>query len=364
GVKTIIRRIISQSAYEAFDTLANDYLLDPTRSNDFTYDQDVFAGYASFNVNLGKKYSFVAGARYEWTEIAGESVGENDAFSFNYGNLLPSIILSRKLKQFSTLKLSFNQRIRRPSLFFINPFVNAADSRNITVGNPELNPELTDQVELGYTTILKGVTLNAAVFFRQTRDVIEQIFTVDEFGRSVGTYLNVGTNQSIGLDVFSSWTIKKIWTLRGGFNLYTYDATGVINGKQVSNTGFLYRINANSSLQLKYGLRLEAFGFFNSPRITLQGTRQAFSIYNFGIKKSLWKKKGSIGATVTQPFSRFQNFGSELNGIDFYQSTDFLFPFRSFGVNFSYRFGKQTFKRRRRSKVRNDDQKAGETSNF
>jgi outer membrane receptor protein involved in Fe transport len=282
-----------------------------------------------------------------------------------YDNFLPNFILSRKLKGFSNIKISYNQRIQRPSLRFINPFVNSADPRNITVGNPQLDPEVTNQVELAYTTILKGgITLNTAVFYRRTTDVIENILRVNKDGVTETSYLNIADNQSFGLDLFGSIKLFKIWTIRGGGSLYSYDAVGQINGSTVSNTGYIVRLNGSSTLTLPKDFQVEFFGFYRSPRLSLQGSQTSFYIYNFGAKKLLFNKKGSLGVNVIQPFQRNMVFDGDFSGAGFYQMTSFSLPFRSYNANFSYRFGNAKRQKSRRSKLRNNDQKQGETQNF
>lgn len=365
GVKSIFRDIDSKYEYEVFDADANDFFLDANRSNLFDYKQNVYAGYASLNFNLGKKTSLVAGTRYERTSIEGSFQQNELPFSNEYDNLLPSVILSYKVKGFNTLKLSFNQRIQRPSLFYVNPFTNNSDTRNIVRGNPELDPELSDQYEVSYFTIMKGVTLSAAVFYRETRDVIESILTIDPSGVSVTSFQNIGKDRSWGTNIFGSVTIKKIWTLRGGFNLRTYNASGIVNGQVLNNEAIQYFVTLNSTLTLKKGFKVEMFGFWNSPRATLQGLNPSFSIYSFGVKKDIFNKKASIGVNAVQPFQKYLNFSSELEGPTFSQRSDFLYPLQSFGVNFSYRFGKLDFSQQqgRRNKIRNSDQKQGEQGN-
>ncbi len=365
GLKSILRDIDSDFQFFEFEEGSEISTLDPTRSNLFDYDQDVYAAYLSFNINLGEKYSIQAGTRYEKTEIAGQFEDGSLDFSNDYDNILPSIIISRKLKNFSNLKLSYNQRIQRPSLFFINPFVNNIDQRNISFGNPDLAPEITHQIELGYNTFVKGIALNGAVYYRRTEDIIESVLSVDEEGISTTTYQNVGENNSFGLNFFGSGTVKKIWTIRGGFDLFTYDGSGIINGQEVSNTGLLYRINLNQNVKLPKGFIAEMFGFFNSPRQTLQGTRASFWIYSFAFKKEIFNEKGSVGLTFVEPFNKYKNFDSDFEGDGFRQITEFRIPFRSFGVNFSYRFGKLDFQqqRRRNNRINNNDAKDGGGNN-
>lgn len=365
GAKAILRDIDSDYEYRERFFGDTEYQLDDFRSNIFNYGQDVYAGYGQFSWNISEKWSTVFGARYEHTTITGEFEEDGEPFNNQYDNLLPSFIISRKLKGFSNIKLSYTQRIQRPSLRFINPFVNSADPRNITVGSPELGPEVTDQFELAYTTILKGgITLNTAAFYRRTTDVIEEILTVRADGVTETSFQNIADNQSFGVDFFGSIKLFKIWTIRGGASFYTYDAVGQINGKTVSNTGLIYRLNGNSTVSLPKDFQLEFFGFYRSPRISLQGAQTSFYIYNFGAKKLLFDKKGSIGISVIQPFQRDMVFDGDFSGNGFTQLTSFSIPFRSYNANFSYRFGNSKRQRGRRSRLGNDDQKEGDSQEF
>lgn len=63
-----------------------------------------------------------------------------------------------------------------------------------------------------------------------------------------------------------------------------------------------------------------------------------------------------------EPFSKFKEFNSDLEGPTFSQSTTYKRPFRSIGINLEYKFGKLNFKKvtGKKSKIRNDDQKGGD----
>ena len=356
GAKTVLRDI--DSDYSSLNEATN--IIDEGRTDIFKYDQNVFAGYLSFNINFAKKYSLVAGARYETTDIAGTFRDEDELdFTNDYANLLPSIILSRKLKNYSNLKISYNKRIQRPSLFYINPFSDDSDRRNTTTGNPNLFPELVHQFDIGYNTFVKGTVVAASIYYKYTEDIIESFFDVSgDIGAT--TFRNVGENTSVGFNIFSSKTIKWL-TLRGNLNMYSYQVKGTLNGVELENEAMMYNIFVSGSVDLKKGWKGELWGFWNSPKQTLQGFNPSFSMYSFGIKKQLWDKRGSFGINVIDPFNRVKFFKSELEGENFSQFSTFGLPFRSFGVNFSYKFGKLDFKQQnRKSKIKNDDLKQGD----
>ncbi|HYH55393.1 MAG TPA: outer membrane beta-barrel family protein, partial [Anseongella sp.] len=284
------------------------------------------------------------------------------SFSNNYGNLVPSVTLSRNLKPGQTVKVSYSRRIQRPSLWYLNPYVDQADSLNIRFGNPELKPELSNAYELGWSTFFKSSSLNASLYWRSTSDVIESVSTIEGAVTST-TFRNVSSSNAIGLNLFGSTQINPKWSVSGSVNLYDYRIKSNVDN-QYSNESFMYNINMNSNLSFGEGFSASVFGMFNSPRTTLQGRSSSWSMLSVGLKKELFEKKGSIGLNVNNPYKKHQEFKQDLTGVNFSQSSVFGFEFRSVSLNFSYRFGKVDFKQQRRSRggIRNDDQKQGDSN--
>ncbi|GIV31478.1 MAG: hypothetical protein KatS3mg029_0829 [Saprospiraceae bacterium] len=269
---------------------------------------------------------------------------------------MPSVTVQRKLKGFSSLRFSYNQRIQRPSLRFINPYVDQTDRNNISFGNPQVKPELSHNFELGWNTYVKGVALNASLYYRHTTDVIQQILRVDTV--SILTYDNAGTDNSVGMSLFGSGTIKEVWQLRGNVDVRRAHLQGTVSGVEASNTGFEMNSFLSSTFAFTPSTRLELWAMIRTPRVTLQGTQATFWMYSLGFQQDLFGKRGSLGIRIANLFHRSLHFDTKLEGADFYQNSFFEFPFRSYALSFNYRFGKLDFKtRERRSRVRNDDLK-------
>jgi len=356
GAKAVLRNIVSDSKFNLFNTETNSYdRLDPARSQIFEYGQDVYAGYSQLNFSI-KKFQFITGVRYETTAIDGKFDNGIDPFEQSYSNWLPNFTISRGLKNFQNVKLSYNQRISRPSLFFVNPFNNSVDQVNVTVGNPQLNPEITDQFEFSYNTFIKGVGIFSSVYYKRTSDIIESVLAVNDEDVTVNTFANVGTNNSVGLNLFSTKSFNSL-TIRGGGNIFSYDATGVINGRELERQTYEYNVFFGGEYTITSTIKADFFGFFNSPKRSLQGDQASFSIYGFGARKEF--KKGSVGIRIIEPFNRDKFFNSSQSGQDFTQDVVFSIPFRSFGLNVRYKFGSVDFKERK-SKIKNDDLKSGQ----
>ncbi|MES2455994.1 MAG: TonB-dependent receptor [Bacteroidota bacterium] len=373
GGKTILRRINSITDFFNIDQ-NSDLVFDPVRSNAYGYDQNVYAGYGVLTVNLAEKWSVLAGLRNEHTGIKGTPSSQLQAlspFEQDYNTFVPSLTLQRKLGKMNTLKAIYSKRITRPSLQYLNPFVNSSNPQSQTAGNPELSPEVTHSIELGYNMFLGKSVLNTSVYYRRTTGLIEGIATpisvvVDGVsqGGTFTQYQNVGLNNSIGGSLFGNLTLFKIFTITGNINGYTYKPNATnLSSSSISKTStyVLYNGFLRGSFTLPKDLIAELFGFGSSPRRTVQGVNPAFTMYGLGVKKQFLQKKMSLGVNVTQPFSDRMNFKSSVQSATLSQTSNFSVPFRSVGLTFGYNFGKMTFSGpQKRKGVNNDDLKQGD----
>lgn len=375
GAKGIFRKINSDfNIFRQFS--GGGYVFDNLASNEYDYGQDVYAGYAVLTFTLKKGWGMQAGARVENTQIDGRANSVSGGlvpFQNSYTNFVPNISISKALSG-ATLKLSYNKRIARPSLQYLNPFRNTSNLQYQSMGNPYLSPELSQNVELNLATFSSKTIVNASVYFRHTSDAIESFLrseayaTTDQAGVpqtisvNLTTFNNIGTSNSLGSSVFGQVTAGKL-TLRGNINVFSYQpkANSALTGSttQDGKTFVMYNAFGSGSLSLAKGLIVETFAIANAPRRTLQGNNPAFNMWVLSVNKEIMNKKGKIGLNVIDPFNERKNFDSRVDNGTFVQSTHFGLPFRSFGVNFSWQFGKLNFDQQPKKKrgVNNDDLK-------
>ncbi len=361
GGKAILRRVGSDFQFSAFDPELNEFIANPRRTNSFSHDQDVVSGYATYSFNW-KKFGFKLGSRYEQTHIKADFQSTETAFSQAYGNLIPSATLSRDLTKSQKMRMGYTQRIQRPQIYYLNPFVNYSDTLNLFSGNPNLDPELSHLFELGYSAFAKSNSINASLYWRQTDNAIESVRSVDELGVSRTTFLNIASNRTVGLSLFGSAQPTTRWRVSGNVNLYyTMLTSPALNA---SNSNWMYNFNVNSSYTFPGGFSAQCFGFFNSPRVQLQGRFGGFYNYNLAVKKELFRKKGNVSLGLDNPFTRAVRMES------FFQSQTFVshdvrnMYRRGVRVSYNHQFGKMDFnaKPRRRKSISNDDAKGGDSS--
>jgi outer membrane receptor protein involved in Fe transport len=354
GGRVQIRNITSNSPVYTYVAATGLYPYDTSQSNSLTYDRRVYAGYASLTFPAFHFLDVKGGLRYERTETdAGFSQGTGTTIP-GYNTFAPSIILSHSFPGDQSLKLGYTRRIQRPDYRSLNPYVNASDPKNLTRGNPFLEPEIADNFDLTYSKSFdKGSALNVVLFYRRSNQDIQpfiQYYNAFTLGDSVytdvsvSTPMNVGSENNTGVNIYGSVPFGKKLNLRSNISVFDrYITTGSLGGSAINS--FNYRFNLNATYQAGPSLVLEFFGNFNSARNEIQGRYPSFTTYNFAARKQFWGKKASIAFTTTNPFGEYVNQRTALAGTGFTINSLRQIPYRSFGLNFTYKFGKLEFKK-------------------
>ncbi|WP_337044780.1 TonB-dependent receptor domain-containing protein [Emticicia sp. 17c] len=381
GAKYILRDVTSAYDFFQYDGQVADYVLVPSRTNDFNYDQKVGAAYATLALALPKKWGLKMGVRYENTRINAKFQNSDKPTAIApYDNVVPTFTLSKDFPKNHKVRFSYGQRIQRPSLDFLNPFINYADPLNISYGNPLLKPELSHNFEFNYNTFFKANSINVSVFRRFTDNNITSVRSVDEKGVVTTTFENIGKTNYYGASLFLNIQPTKSFRLGGGANF----TNNLLNGsivipelqadntyktvvKGISNKGWNSNFNFNASYSFTKGWGAQAFGFIGSRQVQLQGYQGAYRYYNIGIKKDFNNKKGSFNFGLDNPFTKSLTIKSMSGDPTFTSNSVRHIYNRAVRFSINYMFGKMDFNGgnsglfRSKKKVSNDDTKAGES---
>lgn len=356
GAKTIIRSVNSNYTSDVSLPGDPDHLIpDPSRSNLFDYRQYVYSGYSSLKLNLPKDWLLVVGGRLEQTRLDGDFRSTGTSFSIHFNNVVPSLILSRKIGQAHTVKMTYTQRIRRPQVWDLNPFVNASDPKNLRTGNPELRPEISYIGELAYSYAgEKGFNCNISAFGRQTDRVFQWLTTVDAAsGVGLTRPDNIAVFRIGGLTVNSTVNISKAWT--ASINGETFYASVNSDQLHMKNGGWNWWGNLNTSYRFPKDFTAQLFIRYNSGWIWLQGRRSAWYSYVFAVRKEFWEKKAGLTLGVANPFTRYFHQDRIEQTRDFRSVNDSYYRIRDIRLSLNLQFGGQGDKRREARKVHNDD---------
>lgn len=357
GIKFILRQNTSKS-----ETYRDD-ILDPDNNNDLDYNQYILGAYAGY-VFKWKKFSAKTGFRLERTWNDGVSViSDTDTeFKNRLLNLIPYVNFSLMPKSGQTIKLSYTQRLSRPGIWYLNPYVDNTDSMNISFGNPMLEAEVSHAFELGYTYFKPKFNFSLTSFASFVNNSIERISEIQLSGATLSTYRNIGSNERFGLNLYLNYRPS------GKFNVYFnggggYSKLEANTGYSITNKGFTYRAMFGEKWTLwKDGSVNINIGIFSSS-IRLQGKSSAYYYTSFGVSQYLLKRKFMVTFSASDPFWYKKKYTYERKDPTFLSRYEYTNLAQTVRFNVTYNFGQMDLqvKKARRS-IQNDDLKSGGSS--
>ena len=318
--------------------------------NNFTYDQNVNALYATYSKRINR-FGIQLGLRGEHTRTNTNSLGYNQsetdhpAYKDDYFSFYPSAFLSYQLPSNNELQLNYTRRVSRPWGGQLNPFVNLTDSTNISYGNPLLLPQYSNSLELNYIKNWENHTLSASLYYRNTDNVIQRISYRDgDIMKS--TFENIAKTQSAGTELILknnlfrmidlTSTLNFYYNKLDGFSYLPEGATTPVVGEADEDFSWSARIIAN--VMLPWGVSLQATGDYNSRELVAQGYRKANHAIDLGLRKSFLDRKLSLTIN-TRDLLNSRKRETITSGSGFSQESVFARSGRTVGFTLTYNFG-------------------------
>ena len=340
---------------------------DPTTSSDYEYKNSILAGYGEY-AGTFNKLGVKAGLRYEYTwQNVEYHLGNGEDFKKNYGSLVPTASLQYTLSQGSNLGLTYNMRISRPGISYLNPYVDKTNPIALSYGNPELDVEKNHNLSLVYNLFTPKLMVNLNLHHNFVDNAISQYSFYDAENLLNTTYGNVVKRHQTGLNGYVNYLMTKNTRLffNGGLN-YTDLRSEALDQQ---NSGWTGSAMIGVQQTLPWDLKLSAFAITSTKNYTLQGWSGGFNLLTASVSKSLLKDKLnlSVSGLLGLNSGGKLNIESENRGKDFVSHSNIKVPI--YGVTFtvSYTFGNSKVKAKQHtSRVENDfieQQSQGEVIN-
>ena len=349
GVKFSHRKATSDADYY----LAGSYA--ETLSSEYDYTNSILAGYAEFVGKFGK-WGAKAGLRYEqtWQDVA-YRLGNGEDFKTSYGNLVPSANLSYNFAAATNIGLTYNMRISRPGISYLNPYVNRSNPIALSYGNPDLDTEKTHSLGLVFNTFSSKLMLNVNLRHNFTDNAIEQYSFYDDDNLLNTTFDNTAKTNVTSLNAYIQWMLHKNTRLflNGGVDYSDFRSQAL----DLKNNG--WHANAMVGLQqtLPANIKLGAYLVTQTKRQMLQGWSSGFNMLTGNLSKSFLRDKLTVSASATTGLSDGGKLAMEVStqGKDFTNHMKIKVPMQSFSLSLTYNFGNTTRQfQQRRSRIESD----------
>lgn len=313
------------------------WLVDTTKTNHFVYTEAIYAAYGNLTKVFSKKWTVQAGLRLESTVSQGNLETTDQVFNRNYTKLFPTTYIQYTLNDKNVFVLDYGRRIQRPDYADLNPFKYFLNPYTYQEGNPYLQPQLSNNIELSHTY---GGWLTTTLNYTQTDNIIEQILLQDDATHTTFVQQgNVARQENVGISVNAGLPLTKWWTTNLFVNVYYNDYKGVINGYPIEVFGYTPNANITNAFTFKKGWSAEISGWYQGKSVSGTIVGEQLGAINMAAAKTILKGKGSLKLNLQDPFNLayfrgYSQYGNvDLNLVNHWDN-------RVVRISFTYRFGR------------------------
>lgn len=361
GARASIRKMDNLTSYD---------IAGKTSATLYSNEDRIYAAYANF-ANRIRNFGYQVGLRAESSSNEG-ILNAKQPYKKEFPiSLFPSVFLSQKLGEMDDLQLNYSRRINRPNFFQLFPFTDYSDSFNISRGNPDLDPEFTNSLELSYSRTFKNRdNFIASVYFKNTNDLITRFFykeadTLLKRDIVVNTYINANRSYITGLELTSRNKLTKFWDVTTNANFFTSKID--LETEPDSDQFLSYFLKLNNNFKLPKNFSMQVSADYTSKIISSPGGGGGWSGRGGGHGGGMWGGSSSaaqgyirpnygVDAAIRYDFLKNKTASLSLNVNDIFRTKKYdvhseSLPFfiqdserrrdaQVFRLNFSWRFGK------------------------
>jgi len=201
----------------------------------------------------------------------------NDRMERKFVNYSPSARFTRKFSAQKSLQLNYYGGTNQPSLNQIQPVRGNLDPLNISVGNPDLDPEFRHNLRTNYNSykVLSGEYIHLSLNGNFTSNAIISNVSTDSVGQSIFRYENLADHKPLNLSayVYYGSKIKSIdLQIGGNVNGSTNSSYNIINDElnKTQSNSLNVNLDVSKYAQKKYSISLSGGPSYSANVSSLQ----------------------------------------------------------------------------------------------
>ncbi len=291
----------TDNTFNFYNIVDNIEIIDDTRSNHFVYKENIYAGYLNYSRTVNK-FDFQAGVRMESTSSEGDLKSATSVDDKNvkrsYTDFFPSGGATFNMNKNNSMALVYSSRIDRPNYQDLNPFEFKLDELSFRKGNPFLNPQYSDKIELSHTY---KYTTTLSVSYSHTSDFFAQIADTFPGGKSILKPQNLASEDVWSANLSLSRSPVKWYSVYLNTGVYNQAYHADFGDNKTINTSFFsFNLYAQNTIKLPYGFTFEISGWVNSGGVWGGSYRtDAQGSLDLGLQKKIFSEQGSFKFSYT-----------------------------------------------------------------
>jgi outer membrane receptor protein involved in Fe transport len=319
GYQARIDSDLEEYTFQEFDQETEAWVSIADRSSDIDYFRNIQSVYAMYSGMLNQ-FQYQLGIRGEYTfrEIRYENF--NSTSEINRFDYYPTVHIARQFKNDHQLMASYSKRVERPRGYFLDSIPSYVDRQTVRIGNPRLEPEYVNSIELGYQKGWGQNFLAYELFYRNTTNLISRVTQFDEEdGLFYQRIENINEDHSVGSEIMLNWQFTKWLKTNASVSGYYYQVVGELFGEEINNSSLNWSGNLNTTFTLSPTARFQANAGYRGPTVTPQGRAEGFAFVSLAARMDFFDRKLSATLQVSDLFGSIKrDFVSSGEGFEQY----------------------------------------------
>ena len=324
-------------------------VIDSNAGGEATYKEWIPAVYGNYIFET-KNWEAELGLRIEYVKINYEVNPTHPTYKsdgYDYMQPFPNARLAYKINDYNKISIFYSRRVDRPNEVDIRIFPKYDDAEIIKVGNPALQPQFTNSIELGYKTNWTKGSLYSAVYHKFADGTITRISsTIAGSNLIYATFQNVNKSYNSGIEMVVAQEISTLYSFNINLNAYRnqIDAFIVENKYPIPHTFsadkqkiFSGNIKLNNTFHFTKSIDAQLTAIYLAPDIIPQGKIKSRFSLDIGIKKSIQKGQGELYFNATDLLNTMV-IKREIQGQGFNYTSDDYNETQVLRIGYSFKF--------------------------
>jgi hypothetical protein len=229
----------------------------------------------------------------------------------------------------------------------LNPYVYFSDAFNSFSGNPYLEPEFAHALEFNYQKYFGYSFLTVETYYRLTNNKMTRVQKLNDQGVMEMTMANINNDRSLGVEMSGNIQVNSWFTINPIATIFNYklnqDSTSYdTTGTSKSSTNWNASIEFAANMKSNTRIRLNAN--YDSPTVTIDGTRKGVFYVGFSARQDLLKKNLSLTLNIRDVLNS-RKMQSTSEAYNYYSTSENWRKAPIFSLTLSYKWNNYNRKR-------------------
>lgn len=258
-------KVVSESDLKFYIGENQDGVLDTKRTNDFRYEEEIYAAYLSYTNKFNETWNLQAGLRAEQTVGMGYSPTTGQKKEVEYLDFFPNVQVNQVVTEDYEIGYSYSRRIKRPDYSVLNPFYFYLDPYTYIVGNPDLEASITSSYKMTHNLFDKYQLI---MFYDYTDGPIGEYPQLDEeTGHTIFTRANLDKRVVYGGTLVFPVQFGSFWNMNNTIVVNKTEYQIAYQDELVENDQVSYTFQSNNQFNLPWDMIFELNAAYYGPEV-------------------------------------------------------------------------------------------------